>query len=322
MSAADRRSALTALDAARPAISRLDLSRDAEDVAADIIEAWSAVETSLRSLLGGSSLAGQPLIHEARQRHLVSLTDANALAGFLAARDRVQRTEYRPSESDIEAAREGFSQLERELATTPAVDPALREQGAGAAGATPATAIAATAEPRRRRGLIGVIIAGVVVLAAVVVAVWLFAAGDADADYERGVALYQSGSREAAAAKFAEAVREDPSLDMAYVFLARIARERNDLDAARRYAEQAIQLDSENATAMDEMARIMFTAGNYELARSFFVRALAIDGTNREAQGYLGCSLVRLGRIPEGIRFLQRAGPGPWTQCAPPLPAS
>src|SRR5206468_5190389 len=93
-----QRQALAALDAARPAIARLDRSRHAEELAADLIEAWSGVETALRSLMGGTPLAGQALIREARNRHLITLDQANALAEFHAARERSQDTSYHPSD--------------------------------------------------------------------------------------------------------------------------------------------------------------------------------------------------------------------------------
>ncbi|NUO62421.1 MAG: hypothetical protein HOQ34_02495, partial [Gemmatimonadaceae bacterium] len=109
------RSALASLDAARPAIARLDVARNSEDVAADLIESWSAVETALRSLVGGSSLGGQALIRELRQRQMLSFEQANALAEFQAARDRAQRTDYKPSAQDINAARDGFLKLEAGL---------------------------------------------------------------------------------------------------------------------------------------------------------------------------------------------------------------
>ena len=43
-------------------MAKLDASRHPEEIAADIIEVWSSVETALRSLMGGSTLSGQPLI--------------------------------------------------------------------------------------------------------------------------------------------------------------------------------------------------------------------------------------------------------------------
>src|SRR6185436_12414954 len=100
------RQALAALDAARPAIARLDRSRHADELSADLTEAWSGVETALRSLLGGSPLAGQHLIREARGRQLITFDQANALAEFHAARERAQDTSYHPSDGDINAARE------------------------------------------------------------------------------------------------------------------------------------------------------------------------------------------------------------------------
>src|SRR5436309_3546770 len=118
-----QRQAQAALDAARPAIARLDRSRHAEELAADLIEAWTGVETALRSLLGGTPLSGQQLIREARQRQLLSFDQANALAEFHAARERSQDTSYHPTDADINAAREGFLKLEASLMTPPSEEP-------------------------------------------------------------------------------------------------------------------------------------------------------------------------------------------------------
>ena len=49
---AEQRSARAALDAARPAVARLDSIRGPEDLAADLIEIWRAVEAALRALVG------------------------------------------------------------------------------------------------------------------------------------------------------------------------------------------------------------------------------------------------------------------------------
>ena len=72
MSTTEQREARAALDAARPAVARLDASRGTEDLAADLIEMWSAVESALRSLVGTTILTGQALIREARQRQLIN----------------------------------------------------------------------------------------------------------------------------------------------------------------------------------------------------------------------------------------------------------
>ena len=63
------------------------------------------------------------------------------------------------------------------------------------------------------------------------------------------------------------------------------------------------------------MGLILFSTGDYELARRFFVRAVQQEPDNKSSQGYLGCSLARLNRLEEAQRFLSRAGPGVWSSC-------
>ena len=117
---ADQQSALAALRAVEPIAARLDRSVNPEDRAADILELWQGTETALRALMGGSSLSGQGLIRELRQRELISLGQAYALLEFLGARDRSNRTTYRATDNDVVVAREGFRQLEGGLASAAA----------------------------------------------------------------------------------------------------------------------------------------------------------------------------------------------------------
>jgi len=143
MTAGSQRAALDAIHSARPIIARLSMARDSEDLAADLIEAWTATETGLRSLIGGSSLTGQMLIRELRQRHFLSLDQANALAEFHAARERAARVDYKPTEGDVNASRDAFVKLEAGLMGEPAAGPAP-SAGAGAAAAPAAAAAAGT----------------------------------------------------------------------------------------------------------------------------------------------------------------------------------
>jgi tetratricopeptide (TPR) repeat protein len=121
-SASDHRTAVAALDAARPLVARLDVAAHPEESAADLIESWSAVETALRAMLGGSSLAGQPLVSEVRQRGLLEYGHAHALLGFLAARDRAVRPDYVPTGDDLVTARSAFQALEQALGVGVAAD--------------------------------------------------------------------------------------------------------------------------------------------------------------------------------------------------------
>ncbi len=82
MTTTHQQSALAALNSIRSIAERLDRSREGEDRAADILELWEGTETSLRALMGGSSLGGQALIRELRQKELITLGQAYALLEF------------------------------------------------------------------------------------------------------------------------------------------------------------------------------------------------------------------------------------------------
>jgi tetratricopeptide (TPR) repeat protein len=108
-------SALTALNGVRPVLTHFETPRAAEDLAADIIDLWTGAEASLQALVGNSSLTGQQLVRAARQAELITLDQAHALLEFLAARDRANRTSYKPTQADGDAALEGFRALESAL---------------------------------------------------------------------------------------------------------------------------------------------------------------------------------------------------------------
>ncbi|HJP87127.1 MAG TPA: tetratricopeptide repeat protein [Gemmatimonadaceae bacterium] len=107
--------ALASLNGARPVLAHFDKPRSAEDLAADIIDLWSGAEGALQTLVGNSSLTGQQLVRAARQAELITLDQAHALLEFLAARDRANRTSYKPTQADGDAAVDGFRSLESAL---------------------------------------------------------------------------------------------------------------------------------------------------------------------------------------------------------------
>src|SRR2546429_1831392 len=112
MSPQNNPGAVTSLNGVRPVLAHFDTPRSAEDLAADIIDLWAGAEGSLQSLVGNSSLTGQQLIRAARQAEVISLEQAHALLEFLAARDRANRTSYKPTQADGDAAVDGFRALE------------------------------------------------------------------------------------------------------------------------------------------------------------------------------------------------------------------
>ena len=348
MSTSAQRAALEAMHSARPLVARLDASRSSEDLAADLIEAWTAVETGLRSLIGGSALSGQMLIRELRQRHFLSLEQANALAEFHAARERASRTDYQPTDSDINAARDAFLKLESGLMSAAPTSPFAPggAAGASAGGATAAASAAAAAArsatvpmdtvPGRAASIPGATATAVPIsgggrrpgwltpllgaLALVIVggiAWFALASRGGNAAYDEGVRAYGEGRREAAAGAFIKATRDTPNDPMPHVYLARMAREAGRLQTAQEEAVRGVTLGPSNAIALREMASVSFAQQNYDAARRFYLRALGVDASDALSQGYLGCSLIRLGRVAEGVKFIQRAGSGSWTGCVP-----
>jgi len=354
MTAGSQRAALDAISSARPIIARLSMARDSEDLAADLIDAWTATETGLRSLVGGSSLTGQMLIRELRQRHFLSLEQANALAEFHAARERAARVDYKPTEGDVNASRDAFLKLEAGLMGEPAAAPPVTNSAAAApvsgsaaprVSAAPApsaasrsrggaytpegpldpgarerfegTPVAVPAERARPRWLMPLL--GLVALLVVGgIAAFALMGRRGNAALENGIKAYREGRREAAAGEFLKATKDDPNDPMPHVYLARMAREAGNMNTANTEAVTAVRLGPNNGVALRELASVSFVQQNYDAARRFYLRAVQSDTTDRLSQGFLGCSLVRLGRIDEGMRWITRAGAGAWSSCAPP----
>jgi tetratricopeptide (TPR) repeat protein len=354
MTAGSQRAALDAIHSARPIIARLSMARDSEDLAADLIEAWTATETGLRSLIGGSALTGQMLIRELRQRHFLSLEQANALAEFHAARERAARVDYKPTEGDVNASRAAFLKLEAGLMGEPSVaGSASSPSPAAATSATAAATTAATAasaaasrtrggaytpdgpldpgarerfegtpsavpaQTKRSRWLAPVL--GLVALLVVGgIAAFALMGRRGSSALANGVTAYREGRREAAAGEFLKATKDDPNDPMPHVYLARMAREAGNMNTANTEAVTAVRLGPNNGVALRELASVSFVQQNYDAARRFYLRAVQADTTDRLSQGFLGCSLVRLGRIDEGTRWINRAGAGAWSSCTPP----
>jgi tetratricopeptide (TPR) repeat protein len=346
MTAGSQRAALDAIHSARPIIARLSMARDSEDLAADLIEAWTATETGLRSLIGGSSLTGQMLIRELRQRHFLSLDQANALAEFHAARERASRVDYKPTEGDVNASRDAFVKLEAGLMGEPPAAP-TPSAGAGAAAAGAAAAAAAASrskaaaytpdgplDPTARERFEGTPTAvpperarsswiapaiGLVALLAVGGIAWYAFAGRnrTGGALASGITAYREGRREAAAGDFMKAAKDNPNDPMPHVYLARMAREAGNMNTANAEAVTAVRLGPANGVALRELASVSFAQQNYDASRRFYIRAVQADSSDKLSQGFLGCSLVRLGRVEEGMRWINRAGPGAWSGCAP-----
>lgn len=317
------RTARAELDSARSAVARLDATRGAEDLAADLIDVWSAMEAALRTLVGSTVLSGQPLIREARQRQLIDFDQANSLAEFGAVHDRVQDTKYRPTEADVNAARSAFLKLDTALmsdarvGTPPPRSSATQSEVKAMPAAMDAGGPVAIVSPPRRFPIWMLATFGVVLVAVLIGGYFIFSGGSSSASLDQGITAYRNGQREAAVSAFSRAAREDKAAALPHVYLARMAREVGNFTLASQELQLALEAEPDNAAALREMGANLLAQGNYELARRFYVRAVTADPSDKTSQGYLGCALMRLNRVPEATTFLNRAGEGPWSNCTP-----
>ena len=398
MSPANTQAALAALSGARPVLAHFNTPRSAEDLAADIIDLWTGVERSLQALIGTTSLTGQQLIRAARQAEVITIDQAHSLLEFLAARDRSNRTSYKPTQADGEAAVDGFKALESGFgAPTPAKQaspvaparavytprttapvkpqpppvspyappsagggyrqppayagkrmagpPTIEMPGSFASAEAAAAGTSAGGSGSKASGISGgvgrtmvqnaiaaadsggrgfpwfslqVWIAIVVVILLGAGGYFFFARGSSGSSLTAGIDAMQNGQREKARGEFAKAVNSDPNAATPHVFLARIARQDSDLATARAELDTALRLEPKNVIALREMGLVLFASRQYDLARRFFIRAVTGNPQDRAAQGYLGCAMMRLNRIPEGTKWISGAGTGPWQNCLRP----
>jgi Tetratricopeptide repeat len=399
MSPQNSQAALAALNGVRPVLTHFETPRTAEDLAADIIDLWTGAESALQALVGNSSVAGQQLVRAARQTELITIEQAHTLLEFLAARDRANRTSYKPTQADGDAAVDGFRTLESALRGAAPVKPAAptsplqaaytprksvpaqpskpppppqpaspyappsagggyrqppayagrrmagpptielpgsfaSEGGAGGGGSTGGgggggvgrTAVqqalaAADSGGRRWPGLSMPVWIGIAVVVVLIAGGYLlFGRGTSSSGLTAGIDAMQSGQLEKARGEFAKAVNADPNSPRPHVFLARLARQESDLATARAQLDTALRLDPKNAVALREMGLVLFASRQYDLARRFFVRAVTANPKDLPSQGYLGCAMMRLNRVPEGTKWISGAGTGQWQACLQPPP--
>jgi tetratricopeptide (TPR) repeat protein len=315
------------LDSARPVLAQLDVSRGPEKAKADLLTVWSAAEAALRSLVGGSTATGQQLVRDARSRQLLSFDQANALVAFDAVREQLGRPDYVPTETDANTARNAFLKLDAGLMTAPAPQAPYM-----AAGATPAQTAAAQApaptasvEPlvRSRRPIWIPILVAVLVVAGIGAALLFRPRGSSSAVLDEGIRAYTANDRATAAMKFEQAARQMPNSALPHVYLSRMAREVGNYTVANQELQLALKVEPGSLEGRREYGSLFLAQGNFDMARSFYVRALEVNAGDKASQGWLGCALVRLNRVQEGLQWLNRAGSGPWSSCATlPPPAT
>ncbi|MEO8945686.1 MAG: hypothetical protein ABI338_04240 [Gemmatimonadaceae bacterium] len=338
MTPSDQSAAQAALNGARPVYGRLDQIRGPEDAAADIMELWAVAESTMRALLGGSTLSGQDLVRELRQRGVLNLEQANALASFWDARSRCADISYKPTLTDVGFARAGYNELVRIVDQVPGSAVASGQApvspyapgGARTADRPvvpppdipePVLAPVAQYAPRSRRFSLSAIAAVgsvALIIVAAIAAYFTFGRSHFDNDMGSAINLMETGRTEAALGAFGAITHEYPDQAAPHVFLARLARQNNppDINTARQELVTAIRLQPDYEPAQREMGVFLLATRNPSLARNFLIRAVQLAPNDSAAQGYLGCALMGMNRTADAQAFLSRAGQGTWSACA------
>ena len=355
MTPSDRAAAQAALNEGRVVYGRLDQIRGPEDAAADIMDLWGSAEIAMRAMLGGSTLSGQALVRELRQRGVLNLEQANTIASFWDARNRADDVAYKPTLTDVGFARAGYNELTRVANEPPMAAPggtdasststfapggaATAASGAAtaASGAAPA---ASSAIPRTtgfsvddpaavssrvptpagkisRPMMIGAAVILVIIIAAAVAYFMTGGNSKFNGEMSNAIDLMTTGRTEAARAAFGAIAHEYPDKAEPHVFLSRLARSDNppDMNTARQELITAIRLDPAYEPAQREMGIFQLADHNPSLARNFLIRAAQLNPADSAAQGYLGCALMGLNRAAEAQKFFARAGTGTWSSC-------
>jgi tetratricopeptide (TPR) repeat protein len=309
-------SARSELDSARPVLAQLDVSRGPEKAKADLMAVWSAVEAALRSLVGGSTATGQQLIRDARSRQLLSFDQANALVAFDSLREQLGRPDFAPSEADASTARSAFLKLDAGLMSAPAAPYAAPMATPAQAAAAAATPVVTTEPVVRKRLPIWIPIAIAVVVLLGIGAAFMFRPRSSNSVLDEGIRAYSSNDRATAAMKFEQAARAMPNSALPHVYLSRMAREVGNYTVANQELQLALKAEPGSLEGRREYGSLFLAQGNFDMARTFYVRALEVNPNDKPSQGWLGCALIRLNRIQEGQQWLSRAGPGAWSTCA------
>ncbi len=126
-------------------------------------------------------------------------------------------------------------------------------------------------------------------------------------DLTYGVALFQRGYLDEAAAEFKQVILAKPDDPIAYYNLGTLYLRRNSLAEARHYLEEAVKLRSNYAEAWNNLGMISAQQGQDEEAVRDFERSIEIRPSYVTPLVNLGNLLRRKGAVAEAQKLLQKA---------------
>ncbi len=126
-------------------------------------------------------------------------------------------------------------------------------------------------------------------------------------DFTYGVAMFQHGYLEQAAASFEQVIASKPEEAEAYYNLGTLYLRRNELEKAQHYLEQAVRLRPNHPEAWNNLGMIAAQEGHAEEAIRDFQRSLQARPSYVTAQLNLGNLYRRQGNNAEAEKLLTRA---------------
>jgi len=135
---------------------------------------------------------------------------------------------------------------------------------------------------------------------------WLSEGGFQRNDFTYGVAMFQHGYLDQAAASFRQVIAAKPQEPEAYYNLGTLYLRRNDLSDARRYLEQTVELRPNYPEAWNNLGMIAAQEGRTDDAVHNFQRSLALRPTYTVALLNLGNFYRRQGNLEEAEKLLSR----------------
>ena len=126
-------------------------------------------------------------------------------------------------------------------------------------------------------------------------------------DFTCGVALFQHGYLDQAAASFKQVIASKPNEPDAYYNLGTLYLRRNSLDEARAYLEQGLELRPNHPEALNNLGMIAAQENQPEQAIQYFQRALELRPDYATSLLNLGTVYRRQGNFGEAEKVLRRA---------------
>lgn len=121
-------------------------------------------------------------------------------------------------------------------------------------------------------------------------------------------ATYQTGAWDAAKRHYEDAIRLNPDNDTAlnnYAYYMSLKGER--LEVAKELSARSLKLQPDNTSFLDTYGWIHYLMGDYQTALTFINRSIEKGSQSAEVHEHKGDVLFKLDRVPEAVEFWRKA---------------